>query len=76
MDINQGLVALSAALAVAVSAIATAKAEAAIGTAGVGAFTEKPELFGKALVMLVIPETIIILGFVISILLIFMMGGH
>ena len=76
MDLTQVFVALSAAAAVTLTGWATAKAEAAIGTAGMGAMAEKPEIFGKALVFLVIPETIVILGFVVSVLLIFMMGVH
>ncbi|MCD6207484.1 MAG: V-type ATP synthase subunit K, partial [Methanosarcinales archaeon] len=35
-----------------------------------GAFTEKEELFGKGLILTVIPETIVIFGFVIAIMMI------
>lgn len=42
-----GLVALSAAIAFGASAIASAIAEKAIGTAAVGAMAEKEELFVK-----------------------------
>jgi V/A-type H+/Na+-transporting ATPase subunit K len=41
----------------------------AIGSAGVGALVERPQAFGQILIYLVIPETIIIFGFVIAFLL-------
>ena len=61
---------LAAALAIGLSALATAWAEARIGTAAVGAFAEKEELFGKGLILTVIPETIVIFGLVVAILII------
>ena len=65
--------AIGAAIAFSVSAVATAWAESTIGTAAVGAMAEKEELFGKGLILTVIPETIVIFGFVIALML--MMGG-
>ena len=62
------MIGLSAAIAIGASAIATAWAEARIGTAAVGAFAEKEQLFGKGLIMTVIPETLVIFGLVIAIL--------
>jgi len=67
--VTAGLIAFAAALAIGISAIATAWAMAAIGTAGVGALVERPAAFGQILIYLVIPETIIIFGFVIAFLL-------
>ncbi len=69
-----GLIALSAGLAIGSSAIAAAWAEKAIGTAAIGAMAEKEELFGKGLILTVIPETIVIFGLVIAILIIGMAG--
>ena len=69
-----GLIALSSAVAIGVSAIAAAWAEKAIGTAAIGAMAEKEELFGKGLILTVIPETIVIFGLVIAILIIGMAG--
>ena len=65
----EGMVAIGAGLALGLSALATGIAEASIGAAAVGAFSEKEELFGKGLILTVIPETIVILGFVIAIML-------
>ena len=67
--ITAGLIAFAAAATIGISAIATAWAMAAIGTAGVGAIVERPQAFGQILIYLVIPETIIIFGFVIAFLL-------
>ena len=62
------IVAVSAALAVGVSALATAWVQSRIGAAGAGALAEKPVLRGSIIVMLAIPETLVILGFVVSVL--------
>ncbi len=62
--------AIGAAIAIAAAGLATARAQAAVGAGGTGALAEKPELFGNILILFAIPETIIILGFVIAILLV------
>ena len=62
------LIAVSAALAIGISAIATAWVQSRIGAAGAGALAEKPEVRGAIIVMLAIPETLVILGFVVSVL--------
>jgi V/A-type H+-transporting ATPase subunit K len=66
-----GLIAIGAGLAIGLSALATAFAQAKIGAAAVGAILEKPESFGTVLILLVIPETIVIFGFTIAILILF-----
>ena len=65
-----GLVAIGAGLAIGLAAIGAGIAEKEIGAAAVGAMAEKEEVFGKALILTVIPETIVIFGLVIAILLI------
>ena len=62
------LIAVAAAIAVGVSAIATAWVQSRIGSAGAGALAEKPEVRGSIIVMLAIPETLVILGFVVAVL--------
>jgi len=69
VDIGTGLIALGSALAVGISAYASAMAEKEIGAAAVGAMAEDEKLFGKGLILTVIPETLVIFGLVISILL-------
>jgi V/A-type H+/Na+-transporting ATPase subunit K len=61
----------AAALAIGLTAFATAITQTRIGSAGVGALAENPKLFGSILVYLVIPETMVILGFVIAALIVF-----
>lgn len=75
VSIGTGLIAVGAALAIGLSAIATAMAMGTIGSAGVGALVERPQAFGQILIYLVIPETIIIFGFVIAFLLNGQIGG-
>jgi V/A-type H+-transporting ATPase subunit K len=62
------LIALSAALAIGITALATAWVQSRIGSAGAGAVAEKPEVRGAIIVMLAIPETLVILGFVVAVL--------
>ena len=67
-DLNTGLIALASAIAIAGTAIAAGIAEQRIGAAAVGAMAEKEELFGKGLILTVIPETLVIFGLVIAIM--------
>lgn len=66
---DSGLIAIGAGIAVGLSGIASGVAEAGIGAAAVGAMAENEKLFGKGLILTVIPETIVIFGLVISVLL-------
>ncbi|MBS3096663.1 V-type ATP synthase subunit K [Candidatus Woesearchaeota archaeon] len=75
VDISTGLVAIASGLAIGLSAIAAAIAEKDIGVAAVGAMAEKEELFGKGLVLTVIPETIVIFGLVVAILILNLAKG-
>ena len=61
-------IAVAAALAIGISSLATAWVQSRIGAAGSGALAEKPELRGAIIVMLAIPETLVILGFVVAVL--------
>ncbi len=68
-DVGAAGVAIAAALTVLGTGLATAWAEKVIGAASVGAIAEKPELFGRVLPLVVIPETIVVFGLVIAFLL-------
>lgn len=59
---------LSAALATGLSALGAAIAVAKVGSAAVGALAEKPELFGRLLILVGLAEGIAIYGLIISIL--------
>tara|TARA_Y100000310_G_C20689121_1_gene821031 strand:- start:2722 stop:2949 length:228 start_codon:yes stop_codon:yes gene_type:complete len=72
--IDTALIGLAAALSLGSSAFAAAWAETRIGVAAVGAMAEKEELFGKGLILTVIPETIVIFGLVVAILIIGLAG--
>jgi V/A-type H+-transporting ATPase subunit K len=60
------IVAFAAALAIGLSALATAWAQSKIGAAGAGTLAEKPELTATVIILVAIPETMVILGFVIA----------
>ena len=72
-DVGAGLIAIGAGLAVGLTGLGTGMAEKDIGAAAVGAITEDLSLFGKAMIFVVLPETIVIFGLVIAILGIFVM---
>jgi V/A-type H+-transporting ATPase subunit K len=73
-EIADGLIAMAAAIAMVGSAIATAWAEKVVGAAAVGAMAENESLFGKGIVFMVLPETIVIFGLVIAFMLLGKMG--
>ncbi len=58
--------AIGAALAIGLSALGTAWAQVRIGSAGTGVLAEKPELLNSIFLILVLPETLVILGFVVA----------
>jgi V/A-type H+/Na+-transporting ATPase subunit K len=70
-----GLMTLSAALAVGLPALATGWAQSRIGAAVAATLAEKPELTTTAIIMIAIPETMAILGFVIGVLIVLRGGG-
>ncbi|MCY7304259.1 MAG: ATPase [Thermoleophilia bacterium] len=61
-----GLVAIGAGLAVGLAALGSGLAQARIGAAAIGAIAEKPELTGRAILLVAIPETLVILGFAVA----------
>lgn len=63
---EKAIIALAAVLAIVGPAWATAWAQTRIGTAGAGALAEKPELSGTFIIMVAIPETMALLGFVVA----------
>ncbi|MFH0836159.1 MAG: ATPase [Candidatus Micrarchaeota archaeon] len=67
-DIGLGMVALGAGIAICGGAIGTAMAQAKIGSAAMGLLAEKEHMSGQVLLFLALPETIVILGFVVAFL--------
>ena len=62
----QSLKYIAATLAVGLCAIATSIAQSRIGAAGMGSIVEKPETTGTVIICIAIPETMVILGFVVA----------
>jgi V/A-type H+/Na+-transporting ATPase subunit K len=69
MAIEAGFIGIGAGLAVGLAGLGTGWAQSAIGAAAIGATAEDEKNFGKGLTLTVIPETIVLFGFVIAFLL-------
>jgi V/A-type H+-transporting ATPase subunit K len=69
-----GLTAIGAGLAVGLAAIGTGLAQSRIGAAGAGVIAEKPEMLGSIILLIAIPETMVILGFAVSAM-VLLLGG-
>jgi len=65
------IIAIAAALAIGLPALGTAIAQSRIGAAGCGTIAEKPDAAGTIILLIAIPETMVILGFVVAVVLIF-----
>ena len=70
-----GLLGIGAGIAVGLAAIGTGLAQARIGSAGMGVMAEKPEMIGRVILMVAIPETLVILGFAVASMIIFILGA-
>lgn len=71
---DTGLMAVGAGLAVGLAALATGYAQGRIGAAGMGVLAEKRELMGTVLIFVALPETMVILGFAVAVIIIFLLG--
>lgn len=73
LSVGDGLralgLAIGAGLAVGIAGFGTGHAQASVGAGGTGAIAENPQLFINVLILFAIPETIVLFGFVIAILL-------
>jgi len=67
--------ALSAGLAIGLPALATAWAQGRIGPAAAASLAERPELSTTAIILIAIPETMVILGFVVAVLILMQSAG-
>ena len=68
MAADLGMIMIGAGIAVGLTGLGAGLAEKDVGAAAVGAITEDVGLFGKAMVLMVLPETIVIFGLVVAIL--------
>ena len=71
-NIGSGLIA--AGIASGVSAVAAGVAVAYVGAAAVGAVSEKPEVFGRAIIFVALGEGIAVLGLVIAVMILGIVG--
>lgn len=74
VEISTAGVALGAAISLAAGALATAWAQSTIGAAAMGLMAEKDGKEGQVLLYLALPETMVILGFVVAFLIISSLG--
>lgn len=74
LGLEAAVAAIGAGVAILGGAVGTGIAQSAIGSAGLGLIAEKPEELGRALLFLVLPETILIFGFVVAILIMLAFG--
>jgi V/A-type H+/Na+-transporting ATPase subunit K len=65
---------VAAALSTALAAVGAGYAVARVGSAAIGAIAEKPELFGRVLVLVGLAEGIAIYGLIVSILILNRIG--
>ncbi len=72
---DNGLIAIAAALAIGLAGLATAIAQARIGAAGAGVVAEKPSVAGTVMILEAIPETVVILGFVVAAMILLLFRG-
>lgn len=63
-----GLLGIGAGLAIGLAAIGTGMGQRDAMAAAIGAISEDPKMFSKALIFAVLPETILIFGFVTAFL--------
>lgn len=69
MDIGSGILAVGAGLAIGLAALGTGIAQMSIGAAAMGAIAEDEKMFGKGLILIALPETLVLFGFAIAFLL-------
>lgn len=70
-DMSKGLIAIGAGLAVGLSGIGAGLGEKEIGAAAIGAVAEDRGFFGTGIIFTVLPETIVIFGLLVSLMLLF-----
>lgn len=69
IETGAGLLGVGAGLALGLGAIGTGLAQQQAIAAVIGAIAEDPKMFGKGLFFIVLPETLVIFGLVIAIML-------
>ena len=73
VDDGAGLLAIGAGLAVGLAGIGAGIGEKDAAAAAIGAITEDRSMFGKSIILIVLPETIVIFGLVIAFMILFVL---
>ncbi len=71
---STGMIGVGAGLAIGLAAIGTGLGQREAMAAAIGAISENPKMFGKAILFAVLPETILIFGFVTAFLILGLAG--
>ncbi len=66
---KEGLIAIGAGIAMLGGAIGTGMVQSSVGSSAMGVIAERPEESSKLLLYYLIPETIVVFGFVVAFLL-------
>lgn len=66
---KEGLIAIGAGIAMLGGAIGTGMVQSSVGSSAIGVIAEKPEESSKLLLYYLIPETLVVFGFVVAFLL-------
>jgi V/A-type H+-transporting ATPase subunit K len=74
-DITTGLIAIGAGVAIGFAGLGSGLGQGIASSAAAGATAEDESLLAKMLVFAALPETQVIYGFVIAIILLFVFGG-
>lgn len=71
---SDGGIAIGAGLAMGLGAVGAGLSQGAMGSAVIGVVAEKPEMEGKSLIYIVLPEILAVFGFLVAMLLWLKMG--
>ncbi len=66
---KEGLIAIGAGIAILGGAIGTSLVQSSVGSSIIGVIAEKPNEYGRLLIYYLIPETLILFGFIIAFML-------
>lgn len=72
---GNSVIALSAAIAVTAGAIGTAYVQSHVGSAAMGLLAEKENAGSQVLILMALPETLVLLGFIIAFLMVQKIAG-
>jgi len=75
ISLGLGLALIGVGLPTALATIGAGIAVSSVGSASLAVIAEKPELTGRVILLVAIPETLVILGFAVAAMIIILLGG-